>query len=81
MREIKPGDNVSSTEYGEVFKYVVSSEVQYTLISLPSSNDRCHGCVFRAGSNHPLSGQTCSGNSIRCDYRIFKSVDDVMEGL
>ena len=81
MREMKPGGCGSVTEVGEVFKYIVSSKRQYTLIALYSPYNICTGCVFYESGGHPLSIESCTGNGLECSERIFKPIDDVLESL
>lgn len=81
MREVRPGDYMSMPKDREVFKYIVSSKQQYTLISLPSYYDGCKGCAFSYDSSHPLALRPCGRNGLNCEHRIFKPVDSLLEDL
>lgn len=81
MREIEAGGVKRKTEVGEVFKYIASRDHQYTLIALFNKYDVCAECVFKPNGRNLLKRGTCVGTGLDCTHRIFKSVDDVMEGL
>lgn len=81
MREIGAGPNEETLKPNEIFKYIVSPDLQYTLIALYSPYDKCEGCVFAEDSGHPLSSEGCVDIGLYCSKRVFKSIDDVLENL
>lgn len=81
MKEIEAGPNEVVTEPNEVFKYIASPDLQYTLIALYSPNDACNGCVFDESSEHPLRSEDCVDIGIDCSKRIFKTIDNILEDL
>lgn len=82
MRAVKPGDTDIGIKVGEVFKYIVSDKHQYILIALYRHYNSCKGCVFSMDSDHPLSSMVgCLSTGLKCNHRIFRPVDELLEDL